>query len=141
MPHHLKVSQENMPSLVDRANDFIASGHTMELRPLLLECVNVNNPEGLAAVQALARDMYGGITVIGRFQDAAQVFPNFSIPQGLVVNGLEGGLTDLQQAALQRENQHRSQVTIMGYDALGLRARSVTQNVVENPIFVTTTRL
>ncbi len=76
-----------------------------------------------------------------RFVDASSIFPNFSMPDGLVVIGLESSLAPEQLSALRRENEHRQHIRIMGFDALAARTRAITQNVIDSAIVVDTVRL
>ena len=76
-----------------------------------------------------------------RFTDASNTFPHFSIPEGLVVVGMEGSLNASQRAALRRENENRPRVRIIGFDALAERTKAITQNVIESSIDVDTARL
>ena len=48
--------------LIDRAKQFVDTGHPTELTPLLAQCVASGNTQGMLAVQLLARDMYEGET-------------------------------------------------------------------------------
>ncbi len=61
---------------------------------------------------------------------ASQTFPEFTVAAGLVVIGRESSLTDEQKALLRSENQSRSNVRIVGFDALSATAKAVTENVV-----------
>ena len=58
-------------SLTDRARQFVQGGKPIELPPLLAECVQAANSEGMLAVQLLARDMYGGMTFNLELKDPA----------------------------------------------------------------------
>jgi hypothetical protein len=49
-------------TLLERAADFVEHGHPRYQTVLLAECVRAHNLDGLAAVQRLYEDMYGGIT-------------------------------------------------------------------------------
>ena len=49
-------------TLIDRARLIVETGDSNELTTLLFDCVSARTPEGLLAVQFLARDMYGGET-------------------------------------------------------------------------------
>ena len=49
-------------NLIERAQRFVEEGSPTGLLPLLSDCVAAKTPEGMLAVQLLARDMYGGFT-------------------------------------------------------------------------------
>jgi hypothetical protein len=68
--------------------------------------------------------------LIERFSDASATFPNFNMPKGLVVIGMEEVLTDNQLSALRRENESRNDITIVGFDALGAKAAAISQNMI-----------
>ena len=68
-----------------------------------------------------------------RFGEAAAHFPNFREPQGLVVIGIEGGLTEAQRRVLRSENQHRTGVQIVGFDWVGRRAEAIAHNLIHSP--------
>ena len=46
-------------TLIERAQSFVERGNPEELTPLLVDCVSAGNPEGMVAVQLLARTRYG----------------------------------------------------------------------------------
>jgi hypothetical protein len=76
-----------------------------------------------------------------RFSTAASTFPNFAIPECLVVVGTENGLTTDQSSCLRRENEHRPAVSIVGFDALARRTRAITENVIRSSVVVERVRL
>ena len=47
-------------TLIERARRFLERGNSKELTPLLVDCVAAGNPDGMLAVQLLAREWYGG---------------------------------------------------------------------------------
>ena len=61
---------------------------------------------------------------------AKQAFPKFGTPSGLVVVGLESSLDVRQKDVLRSENQSRSDIRIVGFDALAINAKAITSNVV-----------
>jgi hypothetical protein len=54
--------QTNSMTLLERASEFVMTGHPRDQALLLSECVRAHDLDGLAAVQRLYEDMYGGIT-------------------------------------------------------------------------------
>ncbi len=64
------------------------------------------------------------------FAAATETFPEFTVPTGLVVVGLESTLNDGQKAALRRENQGRSDIRIVGFDELANTAKATTNSVI-----------
>src|SRR6266550_6065333 len=49
-------------TLLERADEFVVTGHPRDQAILLTECVRAHDLDGLAAVQRLYEDMYGGMT-------------------------------------------------------------------------------
>ena len=94
-----------------------------------------------ATTQAAAQAMDYRSFLLERFPQAQATFPEFSVPDALVVVGLERELSEQQRAALRRENEHRSHLRIMGFDALGMRAAAIAQNIVGRRIKVESVRL
>jgi hypothetical protein len=94
-----------------------------------------------ATTQAAAQAMDYRSFLLERFPQARATFPEFSAPDALVVVGLERDLSEEQRAVLRRENEHRAHLRIMGFDALGMRASAITQNVVGRRIKVESVRL
>ena len=73
---------------------------------------------------------------------ASETFPGFTTAAGLVVVGRESSLNDEQKAFLRSENQSRSDISIVGFDALSDTAKAVTENVVHGiPGAIKNTRL
>ena len=61
---------------------------------------------------------------------ALEAFPEFTPPAGLVVVGRESSLDAGQRAVLRSENHSRSDIKIIGFDALADIAKAVTNNVI-----------
>ncbi|GJG93514.1 Shedu anti-phage system protein SduA domain-containing protein [Cupriavidus pauculus] len=76
-----------------------------------------------------------------RFETASQTFPEFRLPDAMVVIGMEGGLPAAQRAALRRENEGRSYLRIVGFDMLASRARAILNNLTQGRVPVVRTRL
>ena len=76
-----------------------------------------------------------------RFIEASTTFPNFRMPDGLVVIGREEILSVSQASTLRRENEHRPDIHIIGFDAMARRAHTITRNVIDAPIIVDKARL
>ncbi|MBD3885849.1 DUF4263 domain-containing protein [Leptolyngbya sp. PL-A3] len=68
--------------------------------------------------------------LLERFSDASMTFPNFSVPTGLVVIGMERSLNREQLNALRRENEVRHGITIVGFDTLAAKAEAISQNMI-----------
>jgi hypothetical protein len=65
-----------------------------------------------------------------------QNLPSFRQPEGLVVIGLEDGLTEVQARALRLDNESRHNVKVVGFDWIAKRARSTFENIVAGGIVV-----
>ena len=76
-----------------------------------------------------------------QFPAASATFPNFSVPDCLVVTGRQATLDADQLNSLRLENEHRSHMTILGFDELAKRTRAITENVINASIPVETIRL
>ena len=61
---------------------------------------------------------------------AATTFPQFRSPSGMVVIGRESSLDSSKRKVLLVENQSRSNIRIVGFDALADSARKVMDNVI-----------
>ena len=79
--------------------------------------------------------------LLERFSDASMTFPNFSVPRGLVVIGMERSLNNEQLSALRRENEIRHGITVVGFDTLAAKAVAISQNVMYGNISVHSNRL
>lgn len=76
-----------------------------------------------------------------RFETAAKTFTDFRKPDALVIVGMEGELDEAQRAALQRENEGRTHLTIVGFDTLAARARAILANLTRGRVSVERVRL
>ena len=68
--------------------------------------------------------------LLTHFPTAAEAFPKFSSPAGLVVIGLESSLESSQKEVLRVENRSRADISIVGFDTLADTAGKVTNNVI-----------
>ena len=103
--------------------------------------VEIETPTKLMVTQQrqLSADTSHAISQVLQYQDyllthfasATATFPEFTRPSGLVVIGLESSLNVEQKAALRSENLSRSDVRIVGFDALADAANVVTRNVIQ----------
>ena len=96
---------------------------------------------GAKVTQAVTQAMEYRTFLLERFQQAQATFPNFNPPDALVIIGLEGALSEEEQAILRRENEHRAHIRIIGYDAIADRMSAITQNLVEGRVRVEKVRL
>jgi len=89
-----------------------------------------------AATQAIkqANDYRGFLAA--RITEAKHHFPYIDEPTALVVIGLERSLSTSQREALARENASRHKLSIVGFDVLLERARTVLRNVTTSQIEV-----
>jgi hypothetical protein len=74
--------------------------------------------------------------LLERYQQAQSTFPNFNSPEALVIVGLEGPLYADECSVLRRENEHRTNVKIIGFDALAARATAIVNNIVDGQVNV-----
>ncbi len=79
--------------------------------------------------------------LVERFSDASMTFPNFSVPTGLVVIGLERSLNSEQLSALRRENESRHGITVVGFDTLAAKAEAISRNMMYGKLSVHSGRL
>lgn len=79
--------------------------------------------------------------LLQRPQTISAHLPRFSDPEGLVVIGLEGRLSTLESAALDRDNRSRTRLRIVGFDWIARRAEAVARNVIETQITVESIRI
>lgn len=79
--------------------------------------------------------------LLERFSDASMTFPNFSVPTGLVVIGMDQSLNSEQLSALRRENEIRHSITIVGFDTLAAKAKAISQNMMYGKLSVRSGRL
>lgn len=79
--------------------------------------------------------------LLQRSQTISVHLPRFSDPEGLVVIGLEGCLSTLERAALDRDNRSRTRLRIVGFDWIARRAEAVQRNVIETQITVESVRI
>ncbi|HEY9632770.1 MAG TPA: Shedu anti-phage system protein SduA domain-containing protein [Coleofasciculaceae cyanobacterium] len=80
--------------------------------------------------------------LLERFSDASMTFPNFSVPTGLVVIGMEQSLNSKQLSALRRENEIRhGSITVVGFDALAAKAEAISRNMMYGKLSVHSGRL
>ena len=105
------------------------------------QIVTKQNQLSAATTHAITQVLDYHSFLMERFSETSITFPHFSNPECLVVIGKESILTEDQKLALQRENEHRPRVKIMGFDALLNQARSITENIIEAPVTVESIRL
>ncbi len=85
---------------------------------------------GADATHAVGQILQYQDYLLTHFSAASTVFPEFTRPAGLVVVGRESSLTAGQKAALLSENLSRSDIRIVGFDALAETAGTITRNVI-----------
>lgn len=91
---------------------------------------------GAKVTQAVTQAMEYRSFLLERYQQAQSTFPNFSAPEALVIVGLERQLSDEERAVLRRENEHRANLKIIGFDAIAERATAIANNIVEGLVHV-----
>jgi len=91
---------------------------------------------GAKVTQAVTQAMEYRSFLLERYQQAQSTFPSFSAPEALVIVGLEGTLSEEEHAVLRRENEHRANLKIIGFDALAKRATAIANNIVEGRVHV-----
>jgi len=79
--------------------------------------------------------------LIARFESASRTFPDFRAPDALVIIGREDALDESQRLALRRENEGRSYLRIIGFDALASGARAMLRNLTQGRVQVSSVRL
>ena len=102
--------------------------------------VEIETPNKLLVTQQyqLSAHVTHAVSQVLRYQEylrehtssASRTFPGFSSPRGLVVVGLEATLDQGQREVLRLENRDRSDLSIVGFDALANTARAVINNLV-----------
>lgn len=89
---------------------------------------------GAQTTHAIAQALRYREFLTERSSEASMTFPQFRTPDCLVVIGMEKQLNPEQRRLLRLENGARSGVSIVGFDWLAERARTLAQNVVESRI-------
>ena len=79
--------------------------------------------------------------VVQHLSESQKYFPHIRNPEGLVVVGLEQGLSLEQQRRLVLENHARPGVRIVGFDWIADRAEAIAHNVVSRKPTVSRARL
>ncbi|EJL77560.1 hypothetical protein PMI15_04649 [Polaromonas sp. CF318] len=76
-----------------------------------------------------------------RYQSAQQTFPDFRVPDALVIVGMENSLNAEQLETLRRENEARTNLQIIGFDFLARRARTMLGNLTHGRVSIERFRL
>jgi Domain of unknown function (DUF4263) len=93
-----------------------------------------NNQLSADATHAITQVLEYRSFLLERFSDASSTFPNFSVPTGLVVIGMERSLNAEQLAALRRENEVRHGITVVGFDTLSRQADAIAKNIIHGTL-------
>lgn len=108
----------------------------VEIETPCKQIVTKDGQIGAKVTQAVTQAMEYRSFLLEHHQQAQATFSNFSAPEALVVIGCEGSLTEEEFSVLRRENEHRTNIKIVGFDALAKRAIAITNNLVEGHVQV-----
>ena len=130
--------QKEPDFLIQRSdNSYVVVEIEVPSKPLMTK----GNQLSADATHAITQVLEYRSFLVERFSDASMTFPNFSVPTGLVVIGMEQSLNSKQLSALRRENESRHGITVVGFDTLAAKAEAISRNMMYGKLSVNSGRL